>query len=57
MFCIKFCKYVVFFSRKRSFLVNYENVRLIRTMLWIFSRLTEFEGVYLPVYSEYVESS
>ena len=25
-FCIKFCKYVLFFSRKWSFLVNCENI-------------------------------
>ena len=36
MFCIKFCKYVVFFSRKGSFLANCENTRLIRAMLRIF---------------------
>ena len=36
MFCIKFCKYVVFFSRKGNFLANCENTRLIRAMLRIF---------------------
>ena len=43
MFCIKLCKYVVFLSRKGSFLANYENIRLIRAMLRIFPCLTEFK--------------
>ena len=47
MFCIKFCKYVVFLSRKAVFLANYENIRLIRTMLRIFfSCLTEIKTNY-----------
>ena len=62
-FCIKFCKYVVFFSRKGSFLANYENIRLICAMLRIFLCLTEFklifffldavsavEGGYIPLF-------
>ena len=35
-FCIKFCKYVVFFSINGNFLANCENIRLIRGMLRIF---------------------
>ena len=35
-FCIKFCKHVVLFSRKGSFLANCENTRLIRAVLRIF---------------------
>ena len=43
-FSIEFCKYVVFFFRKGSFLANYENIHLVHAMLQIFfSCLTEFK--------------